>query len=295
MGERLAKDERCLGPGLIGYFVKGALDKGVRMETGVHVHELIGDGERVVGVRATRGGEEIFVKANRGVVVAVSSYERNLDYAKTLGLQLDVKSVIMPAVDGAHLRLAGKVGARVAKVPDLTMLGFQIPGEELQEGVPLWRNAMAFMGLPHSIVVNRQGRRFGNESFYRSVYFALDAIDGATQTHPNYPCWLVIDSQAREKYPLGSVMPGQDLPEPLGVKADTLGELAARTGIDAEGLAATVAGFNAGCARGEDPEHHRGSLIWGAYMSGDRFHKPSPNLGPLEAMPEDASRLSCTA
>ena len=34
MGERLTKDERCLGPGLAAYFVKGALDRGIPMHTG---------------------------------------------------------------------------------------------------------------------------------------------------------------------------------------------------------------------------------------------------------------------
>jgi 3-oxosteroid 1-dehydrogenase len=285
MAERLAKDERCLGSGLVGYLVKGGLDRGIPMMTGVSAEELIGDGERIVGLRAKRDGEDLFIRANRGVVIAVSSYERNPVFTKSLGLQLDVESVIMPAVDGAHFRLAGPVGARIARVPDVTMLGFRVPGEELQDGVPMWRNFMAYMGLPHTIVVNRQGRRFANEAFYRSIYYALDVIDGATQTHPNFPCWLIIDSQAREKYALGSVMPGGDLPEGLGVKADTLAELAAKTGIDAQGLAATVSSFNAHAEKGEDPEFQRGQSPWGAYMSGDRFHNPNPNLGPLDKGP----------
>lgn len=281
MSERLAKDERCLGSGLVCYFVKGAIDRDIRMHTGVEVTGLIGDGEKVVGVSALKDGAEIFVKANRGVVLAVSSYERNPAFAKSLGQQLDVQSVIMPEVDGAHLRLAGKFGARVARVPDVTMLGFRIPGEELQEGVPLWRNAMAFAGLPHSIIVNKRGERFANEAFYRSLYFAVDAIDGGNQTHPNFPCWLVLDSQAREKYPLASIMPGDELPEETGVTASSIEELANRLGIDAEGLAATISKFNAYCENADDPEFGRGSVIWGAYMSGDRFHKPNPNLGPL--------------
>jgi 3-oxosteroid 1-dehydrogenase len=291
MGERLAKDERCLGPGLVGYFVKGVLDRGIPMHTGVSVEELITDGERVVGVRATKDGQDLFVKANKGVVIAVSSYERNPNFTRTLGQQLNVQSVIMPEIDGAHLRLAGTVGARVARVPDVTMLGFQIPGEELQDGVPLWRNAMAFAGLPHSIVVNRAGKRFANEAFYRSLYFAVDVIDGNTQTHPNFPAWLVIDAQARERYPLASIMPGQDLPEGVGVKADTIAELAEKTGIDAEGLAATIAAFNSYCENNDDPEFHRGKSPWGAYMSGDRFHKPSPNLGPLAKGPFYAVKM----
>lgn len=292
MAERLAKDERCLGPGLVAYFVKGTLDRGIPMHTGVTVEELIGDGERIVGVRARRDGKALFVKANRGVVIAVSSYERNRNLAKTLGQQLQVQSVLMPAIDGAHLRLAGKVGARIARVPDVTMLGFQIPGEELPEGVPLWRNTMAYMGLPHTIIVNRTGKRFANESFYRSMFFAIDIIDGGTQTHPNFPCWLVIDSQAREKYALGSIMPGQEIPQSVAVKADSLAELAAKAGFDAHGFATTVAAFNRYSEQGEDPEFKRGAYPWGVYMTGDRFHEPNPNLGPIAKPPFYAVELS---
>lgn len=285
MAERLAKDERCLGSGFVAYFVKGALDRGIPMHTGVNVEELIGDGVRVVGVRATRDGKELFIKANRGVVLAVSSFERNPDFSLTVGKQLDAESIIMPEIDGAHLRLAGCVGARVASVPDLTMLGFQVPGEELQDGVPMWRNAMAFMGLPHTIVVNREGKRFADEAFYRSIYFAIDRIDGQTQTHPNFPCWAILDSQAREKYPFGPIMPDQEMPEEVATKADTLEELAAKIGIDIANLKATVTAFNSYCDKGEDPEFGRGSVPWGAYMSGDRFQKINPNFGTIEKGP----------
>jgi len=285
MGERLARDERCLGSGLVAYFVKGALDRGIPMHTGVNVEELIGDGKRVVGVRAIRDGKDLFVKANRGVVLAVSSFERNPDFNLTIGKQLDAESIIMPEIDGAHLRMAGCVGARIASVPDVQMLGFQVPGEELQDGVPLWRNPMAFMGLPHTIMVNRSGNRFANESFYRSVFFEIDRIDGQTQTNPNFPCWAILDSQAREKYPWGSIMPGTDMPEEVATKADTLEELAGKVGIDAANLKATVERFNSYCETGQDPEFGRGSVPWGAYMSGDRFQKVNPNFGPIEKGP----------
>lgn len=291
MADRLARDERCAGPGLAAYFVKGVLDRGIPMHTGVNVEELIVDGARVVGLRATRDGKDLFVKANRGVVIAVSSYERNPSFAKTLGHLLDPVSMVMPAIDGAHLRLAGQVGARVASVPDVCMLGFHVPGEEQEEGVPLWRGALPFMGLPHTIVVNRAGKRFANESFYRSVYAALGAIDGATQTHPNFPCWLVTDSQAREKYPLGSLMPGQDMPEGLGIKADSIAELATKIGVDAQGLAATIAAFNGYCEKGEDLEFKRGTYPWGALMCGDPKQQPNPNLGPLLKPPFYAVEL----
>ena len=291
MAERLAKDERCAGPGLAAYFVRGVIDRGIQLHTGVHAQELIGDGKRIVGVKATRDGRDMYVKANRGVVIAVSSYERNLNFAKTLGHQLDPVSMVMPSIDGAHLRLAGSVGARIAQVPDATMLGFHVPGEEQEEGVALWRGALPFLGLPHTIVVNRAGKRFSNEAFYRSVYFALEVIDGGSQTHPNFPCWAIFDSQARSKYPFGSVMPGEELPAGLGVKAASIAELADKIGVDAGGLASTIAAFNGYCERGEDPEFKRGTFPWGALMCGDPSNKPNANLGPLIKGPFYAVQL----
>jgi 3-oxosteroid 1-dehydrogenase len=291
MAERLTKDERCLGPGLAAYFVKGALDRGIPLHTGVTVVELIGDGERVVGVRALRDGKDLFVKANRGVVLAVSSFERSADLSKTLAAQIEPECMVMPGIDGSHLRLGGMVGARIARVPDGTLLGVNTPGEEQEGGVPLWRGALAFMGLPHVIVVNRAGKRFGDEAFYRSMSMALDRIDGAVQAHPNFPCWAVFDTQAREKYPFGGVMPGQEMPDGMGVSADSIPELAAKIGVDAEGLAATVAAFNRYSETGEDQDFGRGSRPWSVFMCGDPFQKPNPNLGPLTKAPFHAVEL----
>jgi 3-oxosteroid 1-dehydrogenase len=291
MAERLTNDERCVGPGLAAYLVKGVLDRSIPLLTGVNAEELISDAGRVIGVRATRDGKDFFVRARRGVVIAVSSYERDRSFARTLGHQLNAQSMVMPTVNGAHLRLAGQLGARVAKMPDVTLLGFHVPGEEQEEGVPLWRGALPFLGLPYTIVVNKSGKRFSNEAFYRSVYFALESIDGATQTHPNFPCWAIFDSQARAKYPFGSVMPGEELPAALGVKADTLTELAAKIGVDADGLAATVANFNRYSADGNDPEFKRGTFPWGALMCGDPLQQPNPNLGAIEQGPYYAIEL----
>lgn len=291
MAGRLERDERCLGSGLIAYFVKGALDRDIPMHTGTEAVELIGDGQRIVGVRAKKGGEDFYVKANRGVVIAVSSYERSAEYNKTMGQQIDVESMVFPGIDGANFRLAGPIGARTARVPDITALGYQIPGEEQETGDRQWRSALQPVGMPHVIVVNAQGKRFGNESFYRDLQYAVDFIRGGTQTHPNFPCWAVLDSQARAKYPFGSIMPGQDFPKGFGVIADSIAGLAEKTGIDAKGLATTIEDFNRHCETGQDPEFSRGMHPWSAWMSGDPFNKPHPNLGPLSKPPFYAVEL----
>jgi 3-oxosteroid 1-dehydrogenase len=285
MAGRLERDERCLGSGLIAYFVKGALDRNIPLHTDTEAVELIGDGQRIVGVRARKDGKDFFVKANRGVVIAVSSYERSADYNKTMGQQIDVESMVFPAIDGANFRLAGPFGVRTARVPDITALGYQIPGEEQETGEPLWRSALQPLGMPHTIVVNAKGRRFGNESFYRDLQFAVDFIRGGTQTHPNFPCWAILDSQARAKYPFGSLMPGQDWPKNFGAVADSIEGLAEKIGIDTAGLAATIENFNRCAAQGQDPEFSRGMHPWSAWMSGDPFNKPHPNLGALSKPP----------
>jgi 3-oxosteroid 1-dehydrogenase len=285
MAERLTNDERCLGPGLAAYFVKGALDRGIPLHTGANAEELIADGTRIVGVRVVKDGKDLFVKANKGVVVAVSSYERNQDYNKTLSQQLELGSMVFAEVNGANFRLAGPVGARIASVPDITSLGFIIPGQENEDGSPLWSSALPVIGQPHTIVVNRAGKRFGNEAFYRSFYYKIDAIEGNDQTHPNFPCWTIVDSQARDKYPFGSLMPQQEWPEGLGHVAGTIAELAGKIGVDAAGLEATIAAFNANALQGVDPDFSRGIHPWSEWMCGDPFHKPNPNLGPLTTAP----------
>jgi 3-oxosteroid 1-dehydrogenase len=291
LARRIDQDLRCLGPGLAAYFVKGALDRAIPLYTNTSAEELIGDGQRITGVRALRDGRELFIKARRGVVLAVSGYERNRDLAKTLSNLLDPVSMVFGTVDGAHFRLAGPAGARVARVPDPPNLGIHMPGEEHDNGTPLWRGSLPFLGLPHTIVVNRAGKRFSNEAFYRSVYFAVDMLDGATQTHPNYPCWMIFDHQARQKYPCGGAMPGQDLPEGFAAVAETLAELATKIGVDAAGLQQTVARFNTHAEAGVDPDFQRGTFPWGAAMAGDLQHKPNPNLGPLREGPYYAVEL----
>jgi 3-oxosteroid 1-dehydrogenase len=292
MGRRMANDERCAGSGLAAYFVKAALDRGIPLETGVSAEELIGDGGRVVGVRARKDGKDFYVKGRKGVVVAVSSYERNRNLEKNLGNVLDSESMLFTAIDGSNIRLAGPFGAKVARVPEITMAGFAVPGEETDEGQQVWRSCMPIIGLPHHIVVNSKGKRFGNEGFYRSFYYTLDHIEGMDQTHPNFPCWIVIDSQARDKYAFMSIMPDQDWPEGFGVIADTIEELAKKAGIDPQGLGETISRFNENAEKGIDPDFHRGEQPWGAWMTGDPRMKPNPNLGPIVKPPFYAVKLS---
>jgi 3-oxosteroid 1-dehydrogenase len=196
-----------------------------------------------------------------------------------------------PSVAGDNILLGGEVGAALARVPSHNLgmfFGYRIPGEE-QEGAPLYRASWEG-GYPHALWVNRAGKRFGDEAFYRDYVPKVRAWDGLAQDHPNYPPFLVFDQNYRDKYAFATYLPGMEAPEDVLARAATPRELAARLGIDPDGLEATIARFNVHAAEGVDPDFGRGSYPWAAMMTGDKT-RPNPNLGPLDRPPYYGVRL----
>src|ERR1017187_4381478 len=112
--------------------------------------------------------------------------------------------------------------------------------------------------LPGTMMVNSRGERFMNE--------AIPYIDCCEAIYANnkpgastVPCYMIIDSTFRAKYPYGKVLPGTPdamLPKGYLEKADTLEDLAQKLGIDAAGLKATAAKFNQYARNGVDHDFH---------------------------------------
>lgn len=288
MGKRVAKDQRGMGPGMMGYFVKAAMiDRQIEARVGCAVRALISEGGRVVGVKTDQGE----IRARKGVVLAIGGYDWNAKLAKQYEQLPEWHSMCQPSVEGDNLVLGGEVGASLARVPDHNLgmfFGYRIPGEE-HDGKPLYRASWEG-GYPHAIWVNRAGHRFGDESFYRDYLPKVRGWDGLAQAHPNYPPVLIFDQQYRDKYAFATYMPGMDVPEDVLARAGSLRELAAKLGVDGEALEATVARFNVGARDGVDPDFGRGSYPWAAMMTGDKAMK-NPNLGPLEKPPYYGVRL----
>jgi 3-oxosteroid 1-dehydrogenase len=236
-------------------------------------------------VRAEREGKDFFIRARKGVVLAAGGYDWHPEMARYFEHLPEWQSMVQPSVAGDAMVMAGEIGAAVAAVPAQNLglfFGYRVPGEQ-HEGRALWRGSWEG-GFPHAIWVNRAGKRFGDESFYRDYLPKTRAWDGATQTQPNFPPYLIFDTNFREKYPLGTFLPGQDIPEEMVARDDTLRGLAGKLGIDPDGLEATVARFNAFAAEGVDRDFGRGTYPWAAMMTGDRT-RPNPNLGPLDKPP----------
>ncbi len=292
LGQRIASDQRAWGQGMMGWFLKAALvDRGIPAHVETPVRELLVEDGAVVGVRAEQEGRDFFVRARRGVVLAIGGYDHHRELARRYEGVHDWNSACPPYVEGDHLVLAGEVGAALACVPPTNLamfFGYQIPGEE-HEGKPLYRSSWE-CGCPHAIWVNRAGQRFCDESFYKDYQPRLRAWDGQKQALPNQPPFLIFDQSYRDRYPLGSFMPGQPLPEELVTQADTPRALAEKLGIDPDGLEATLARWNPHARRGEDPDFGKGSRPWAVRLTGDPSY-PNPCVGPIERPPYYGMRL----
>ena len=292
MAERLTKDERCLGAGLAAYFVKGVLDRGIPMHTGFNAEELIGDGARVVGVRATEGRQGRFVKANRGVVIAVSSYERNQNFRqRPWGISSKLGSMVFSTIDGANFRLAGPVGARIAKVPDITSLGFHVPGEEQENGEPLWRSALQPIGLPHTVVVNRMGNRFGNEASTAQFFTRWISLTAEPRPTPTSPAGQSSTARRGRNIHLVPLCPDRICPKAWVSKQIHCGA----RGKDRCGRARTCEPplrVSTPMPRKARTRNSVAAPIRGAAgCAAIRIHKPHPNLGPLVKPPFYAVQL----
>jgi 3-oxosteroid 1-dehydrogenase len=293
LAQRIQEDWRATGPALAASFVKAAvIDRGIQTFAACPGRALATEGGEITGVRAEREGRELRVRARRGVVIATGGYDHDEPLARRFEAVPEWKSMCPPYVTGDHLVLGGEVGAQVAAVPaaDLAMfLGYHVPGEE-HEGVALYRTAWE-LGCPHTLVVNRRGERFCDESFYRDYQPRLRQWDGHANAHPNLPCFLIFDAGFRERFPICTIPPGVEVPEEVAARAETPRALAAALGIDGDGLAATLERFNGFAREGVDHDFGRGRYGWSAGMVGDGRQR-NPSLGALEKPPYYGLRLS---
>lgn len=289
--ERESQDLLTHGLGLAAGFAREALvRRGIECRLEHRVTRLLTADGRVTGVVADGPDGPVEFTATRGVLIAVGGYGNAPDAAELEDVP-ELIEAAPPVVSGDGLTLAQAVGATVVRGAD----PFVVLGARFEEQVhpgseePLYTQLLENLGFPHSMVVNRAGARFGDESYYGALIRGLRAFDPRHKVWSNFPCWLIFDETFHRNYPLGPYAPGD--PYPAEVQSfDTLDELAVELGIDSDGLEATVAKFNRFAATGEDADFARGSLPFAQKAYGDPRY-PNPNLGPVETGPFHAVPL----
>ena len=242
--------------------------------------KLLKERDRVIGVEVERDGVREQHMARLGVVLATGGFEWNAQMVRGfLGIpQLTPASP--PTGLGLGLGLALEAGAAISNMTnawwDVVM---HEPGQ-IYDGKPYYQTTTLWRGRAGTMMVNRHGRRFVNESMnYSDMGVIMKAFDPLAYEHPNMPSYILFDAALRENFRIGSLNPGTADPDWL-IRADTVTELAERSDIDPDGLKKQLEVFNRNAARGIDPEFHRGDDPYDRYR-GDPG-SPHPNLRPLE-------------
>jgi len=279
LAERLMADTRGFGSAIAGYMLAECVRRNVRFRTETRATELLVEGERVVGVRTLgSSGATGEIHARLGVLLATGGYDSNQRAKAQYDPYTDTKGIGSPGVDGSGLTMALEIGAAFQALDgQLTTPSIHVPGEEA-DGRPLFRSAVREPAYPGGIVVNAGGRRFCDESFYRSLCHSMMHFDVVTQSYPNEVAWFLFDEEWKQTYSLGPVNPGE-VPPWLATGA-TPTELAAAIAVDGAQLELTVRGYNEHAIRGEDPQFRRGSTLYGR-NTGDKRVQPNPNVRAL--------------
>jgi 3-oxosteroid 1-dehydrogenase len=288
------------GAALVARLFKACLDLGVEIVTGTSVHSLIVEDGRVVGAWVDDADGRHSVRATCAVMLATGGYEWN-EQLKQQFLNRPLTHPASPADlgRGDGLLLGLSVGAQVAGLGDAwwTPTVEVAPAGTGINGAPTTIMSRVERGLPHTLIVNRQGRRFANESLnYYDFPATFGQVADTAEGPANLPAFLILDQQFRSRYPLlQTKSDGIAAADPYWLtRADNLEELAAAIGVDAEGLVETVERFNGFASSGVDEDFHRGETPWDIEW-GDPDHGPNPALGTIEQPPFYAVELHAGA
>jgi 3-oxosteroid 1-dehydrogenase len=280
--QRRKKNILGCGRALAAALFKGCLDRNIPVFLETRAQTLITQQGQVSGLVAEKNGQKIAIHASRGVILASGGFEWNENFKRQFLPGFLTHNITPPFCgEGDGLKMAMEAGADLCNMTEAWgLVAGQIPGE-LEEGRPLSYNLVIERSIPHSILVNKNGRRFVNESCnYNDLYRAFNTFNPSTYEYANLPAWLIFDKNYREKYLCIKVMPHH--PDPDWLKRDdTLAGLAGQIGVHAENLENTVLRFNTFAAQGKDPDFLRGDNIYDRY-NGDPDHAPNPCLGPIE-------------
>ncbi|WP_024795199.1 FAD-dependent oxidoreductase [Tomitella biformata] len=278
--ERAAAGIVAKGNALIAALLQACRSLGVALATGVRVESLLRDSGRVSGVEA----DGLALHAQRGVVLACGGFEWN---PQLVGEHLTgpLQTTCSPPHNtGDGLRMAAERGAALANLDQAWWVPMVVVPGEQTDGRPVGTMVRAERQGPGSIMVNRAGKRFANESQnYNDLTRSMIQRDSTGAT-PDLPAFVVFDQSFLERYGFLSHRAGSDVPEWIA-SAPTLSELAAGLDVDGAALESTVARFNSGAIRGVDPDFHRGANVFDEFYGDAANPHPNPALAPLDAPP----------
>lgn len=284
-----------LGNALAGQLLASLLARNVPILTRQTVREFIRVGGRVKGVMVESPAGLRRIVARRGVMIATGGFSHDREMRRQfLPADTSPYSPFAPGSTGDGLRLGVAAGGVIEDGNSDN--AFWAPASVYRRAdgrTVVYPHTVTDRGKPGSLVVNAAGRRFTNEAV--SYHEFGRAMFRAHNEGRSIPAHMICDRDFLWKYGLGAIIPfTRDLApyKQAGylIEAASLAELAAKIGVDSDGLKQTAATFNADAATGKDSAFGRGSDTYGRYL-GDLDHGPNPCLGPCRTPPFYAIEL----
>lgn len=292
MREREDADMRGVGVGIITNFLRAALAAGVTIRTGQTTRELVTESGRVTGiVLEGSGGRPRAVRARSGVVIATGGYDSNPGMMKSFEGLPGVQSMYPPGLAGDGMVLGTAVGGAVHVIQNhmQLFLGYNVPVGNKPGEHELRLAGIIELCSPNTIVVNRSGLRFADESYFQKMAPRLREFDVETHQYPNLPCFLVFDQQFADSCSFAGRPAGAPIPRWVR-RSDSIEGLANLLGVDAKNLDRTVRRFNGFVRRGRDEDFGRGELKW--TLAKEKRGSAPRSLGTLQRAPFYGIELS---
>ena len=196
---RELRNERGCGQALAGRLLRACLDRGIEPRTSCAGRELLLEDGAVVGVVVDTPDGPLEVRASNGVILASGGFEWNRDLVRSFLRGPMTHPVSMETSTGDGLLMAMKAGAMITNMRE----AWWIPvGDVPLDDNPLGRILVnGQRTLPHSIMINKRGRRFTNEAAnYNAFGAAFHVEDVSRFEYANLPCWLVFDQTYVDTY-----------------------------------------------------------------------------------------------
>ncbi|MGI6691368.1 MAG: flavocytochrome c [Clostridiales bacterium] len=189
--------------------------------------ELIVEEGRVIGVKAvdTTNGTPYEFYGENGVILTTGGFGADIERCRSYNpnIPADIRTSNQPGATGEGIDMAVAIGAEAIGMEYIQML-------------PIVGNCVS-TAIENQIFVNVEGNRFVREDGRR------DVMSNAVLEQTGGYMYMIADQKVADTSITGSNL--EDMLE-KGViyRADTLEELAAQIGVDADNLVKTVAAFN---------------------------------------------------
>jgi succinate dehydrogenase/fumarate reductase flavoprotein subunit len=286
-----------MGNALIGRLLHSLLARGVTVLVNTKLESLhTGAGGSVESMTLSQNGQRRRITVTGGVILASGGFNRHPQRRRTMLPGADPSWCPgAPGHTGSAHDLALAIGARYGEGALSNAFWAPVSVRKRSDGTTaVFPHFLMDRGKPGMLVVNQHGKRFLNEN--TSYHLFGIAMQEAHCKTPSVPAYLVTDAEGLRKYGLGMVRPGGKglapfLADGYLTRAETLDELAAKLGIDAAGLADSVARINEYARTGVDLDFQRGTTDYQRANGDPNWPGPNPCLGPIGRAPFYAVRL----